>query len=75
MNPALSYAYRKSVPQYKKNDSYDAQCVARVAINELHNLPDAMPEDMYWTLERETISHLSREIGGCRAQFTSLQFK
>lgn len=24
----------KSVPQYKKNDSYDAQCVARVAINE-----------------------------------------
>ena len=50
VNPALSYAYRKSVPQYKKNDSYDAQCVARVAINELNNLPDAMPEDMYWTL-------------------------
>lgn len=36
VNPALSYAYRKSVPQYKKNDSYDAQCVARVAINELN---------------------------------------
>ena len=52
VNPALSYAYRKSVPQYKKNDSYDAQCVARVAINELHNLPDAMPEDMYWTLSQ-----------------------
>ena len=47
VNPALSYAYRKSVPQYKKNGSYDAQCVA---INELHNLPDAMLEDMYWTL-------------------------
>ena len=40
VNPALSYAYRKSVPQYKKNDSYDAQCVARVAINELNKLPD-----------------------------------
>lgn len=52
VNPALSYAYRKSVPQYKKNDSYDAQCVARVAINELNNLPDAMPEDMYWTLSQ-----------------------
>ena len=46
VNPALSYAYRKSVPQYKKNDSYDAQCVARVAINELNKLPDAMSEDM-----------------------------
>lgn len=45
VNPALSYAYRKSVPQYKKNDSYDAQCVARVAINELNTLPNAMPED------------------------------
>ena len=38
VNPALSYAYRKSVPQYKKNDSYDAQCLARVAINELNKL-------------------------------------
>ena len=38
VNPALSYAYRKSVPQYKKNDSYDAQCVARVAINELNTI-------------------------------------
>ena len=52
VNPALSYAYRKSVPQYKKNDSYDAQCVARVAINELNKLPDAMHEDMYWTLSQ-----------------------
>lgn len=52
VNPALSYAYRKSVPQYKKNDSYDAQCVARIAINELNKLPDAMPEDMYWTLSQ-----------------------
>ncbi len=52
VNPALSYAYRKSVPQYKKNDSYDAQCVARVVIHELNNLPDAMPEDMCWTLSQ-----------------------
>ena len=52
VNPALSYAYRKSVPQYKKNDSYDAQCVARVAINELNKLADAMPEDVYWTLSQ-----------------------
>ena len=52
VNPALSYAYRKSVPQYKKNDGYDAQCVARVAINELNKLPDAIPEDMCWTLSQ-----------------------
>ena len=30
----------------------NAQCVARVAINELNKLPDAMPEDMYWTLSQ-----------------------
>ncbi len=35
-----------------KNDSYGAQCVARVAINELNNLPNAMPEVMYWTLSQ-----------------------
>lgn len=29
-----------------------AQCVARVAINELNKLPDAMSEDMYWTLSQ-----------------------
>ncbi|MBR1702706.1 MAG: hypothetical protein IJ716_12195 [Lachnospiraceae bacterium] len=26
--------------------------MARVAINELNKLPDAMPEDMYWTLSQ-----------------------
>ena len=43
VNPALSYAYRKSVVQYIKNDSYDAECVEKVAINELDKLPDAIP--------------------------------
>ena len=42
----------KSAELTSKNDSYDAQCVARVAINELNKLPDAMPEDMYWTLSQ-----------------------
>ena len=42
----------KSAELISKNDSYDAQCVARVAINELHDLPDAMPESMYWTLSQ-----------------------
>jgi transposase len=50
VNTALSFAQRKSVPMYKKDDSYDAQCVATVLINMLGTLPDAIPDDAYWTL-------------------------
>ena len=50
VNTALSFAQRKSVPMYKKDDSYDAQCVATVVINMLNTLPDAVPDDAYWTL-------------------------
>ena len=46
------YRSTKSAKLTSKNDSYDVQCVARVAINELNQLPDAMPEDMYWTLSQ-----------------------
>jgi transposase len=34
----------------KKNDEYDAYCVAMVLIDQLHTLPDAKPADNYWTL-------------------------
>lgn len=50
VNPALSYAQRMSAPKIKKNDSYDAQCVATILINMLDTLPDAAPADDYWTL-------------------------
>lgn len=50
VNPALSHLQRKSAPQFKKNDSYDAQCVATILINLLDELPDAKPADDYWTL-------------------------
>jgi transposase len=50
VNTALSYAQRKSVPMYQKNDSYDAEAVALVLINMLDKLPDAIPADAYWTL-------------------------
>lgn len=50
MNTALSLAQRKSVPMYKKDDSSDAQCVAKVLINMLNTLPDTIPDDAYWTL-------------------------
>lgn len=50
VNPALSYDRRKSAPTMKKNDEYDAYCVAMVLIDQLHTLPDAKPADNYWTL-------------------------
>lgn len=49
VNTALSYAQRKSVPMYQKSDSYDAEAVALVLINKL---PDAIPDDKYWTLSQ-----------------------
>ena len=52
VNTALSYAQRKSVPKYQKNDSYDAEAVALVLINMLDKLPDAVPADAYWTLSQ-----------------------
>jgi len=50
INPALAYDQRKSAPTFKKNDEYDAYCVATVMINQLNALPDAKPEDNHWTL-------------------------
>lgn len=37
---------------YQKNDSYDAEAVALVLINMLDKLPDAIPDDAYWTLSQ-----------------------
>lgn len=50
VNTALSYAQRKSVSMYQKSDSYDAEAVVLVLINMLDRLPDAIPDDKYWTL-------------------------
>ena len=50
VNPALAYDQRKSAAMMKKNDEYDAYCVATVLINQLNSLPDAKPEDNHWTL-------------------------
>lgn len=52
VNPALAYDRRRSAPTMKKNDEYDAYCVAMVLIDQLHILPDAKPADNYWTLSQ-----------------------
>ncbi|MDR7002888.1 transposase [Neobacillus niacini] len=43
VNPALSYAERKSHMTTQKSDSWDAECVARILFNKLEKLPDAKP--------------------------------
>ncbi|AOY76021.1 IS110 family transposase [Clostridium formicaceticum] len=50
VNSALSYAERKSAPTTQKNDNYDAFCVASVLLRRLDRLPDANPQDIYWTI-------------------------
>jgi transposase len=53
VNTALSSAERKSNPMVKKNDSWDAECVARVLLTKLDTLPIANPQDIYWTIAKE----------------------
>jgi transposase len=50
VNSALSYSERKSYPTTQKSDSWDAECVARVLLSKLDILPDANPQDIYWTI-------------------------
>ncbi|NTU24561.1 transposase, partial [Brevibacillus sp. HB1.2] len=50
VNSALSYAERQSYPTTQKSDSWDAECVARILLNKLDILPEANPQDVYWTI-------------------------
>ena len=52
VNPALSYAERKSHMTTHKNDSWDAECVARILVNKLEQLPDAKPTDLLWVIQQ-----------------------
>ncbi len=52
VNPALSYAERKSHMTTQKSDSWDAECVARILLNKLAHLPDAKPHDLYWSIQQ-----------------------
>jgi transposase len=53
VNPALSYAERKSHVTVQKSDSWDAECVARILVRQLSHLPDAKPHILVDT----TIGH------------------
>jgi len=52
VNPVLSNARRKSHVTVQKSDSWDAECVARVLRDELDQLPDAKPMDLYWAISQ-----------------------
>ncbi|TYR79726.1 IS110 family transposase [Priestia megaterium] len=52
VNPALSYAERKSHMTTQKSDSWDAECVARILVNKLDQLPDAKPHDLFWSIQQ-----------------------
>ena len=50
VNSALSYMERMSHATIKKNDTWDSQCICSVLIRRHEILPDAAPQDYYWTM-------------------------
>jgi transposase len=51
VNPSKASEKRDSNPNPKKNDSWDAQCVAKVLLDELFTLPNANPQDIYFSIK------------------------
>lgn len=52
VNAKLANNRRKSHVTVQKSDSWDAECVAKVVRDELFNLPDAKPIDLYWAISQ-----------------------
>lgn len=50
VNSALSYNERMSHAITQKSDDWDAYCIAKVLLARLDELPDANPQDIYWTI-------------------------
>jgi len=52
VNSALSNWKRKSYAMTEKHDSWDAENIAKILLDELDRLPDAHPQDDYWILKQ-----------------------
>lgn len=52
VNSALTRMRRNSFPTTRKDDSWDAQCVATVLKDNFDDLPDAKPMDIYFCLQQ-----------------------
>jgi len=50
INALLVASERKNQTFTQKTDSIDAECAARVLLSKFGDLPDANPDDKYWTL-------------------------
>lgn len=50
VNAALAHSLRVSRPTIHKSDSWDAECIANTLLDKLDTLPDANPQDLYWTI-------------------------
>jgi hypothetical protein len=50
VNPRAGLRPAQKRTDHEENDEYDAYCVAAVLIDRLDMLPDALPQDNYWTL-------------------------
>lgn len=52
VNPALTVSLRRSSPNNKKTDAWDAECVARILVSDLDSLPNANPHDLYYAISQ-----------------------
>ncbi|GED33262.1 hypothetical protein BCE02nite_44030 [Brevibacillus centrosporus] len=52
VNPALTVSMRRSSPNNKKTDAWDAECVARILVSDLDTLPTANPNDLYYAISQ-----------------------
>lgn len=52
VNAKLANHRRKNHVTVEKSDAWDAECVAKVLRDELPNLPDAKPIDLYWAISQ-----------------------
>jgi transposase len=51
VDAVLTYSERRNQAIAHKTDSYDSFCIARVLLNKLDELPDAIRDDRAWTLK------------------------
>ena len=52
VNTSPAHRQAKCRAMYKKSDSDDAEAIALATINMLYTLPDACPNDAYWSLSQ-----------------------
>ena len=50
--PTLTYAERKKRPIISKTDEIDAECIAKVLLDNLDTLQKATNDEIYWTLKQ-----------------------